>query len=48
MMVQVADAEAEKNCLGLMLMVLVKKQSEETLKLLVNFQMMRKSSFIVD
>ena len=43
-----ADAEAEKKCPGLMLMVLVKKQSEETLKLLVNLQMMWKSSLIVD
>ena len=48
MIVQVADAEVEKNCPGIMLVVLVSKQSEETLKLLVNFQMMRKSSFIMD
>ena len=48
LIVQVADAEAEKNCPGLMIVVLVKKQSEETLKLLVNFQMIKKSSFIVD
>ena len=48
MIIQVVDAEAGKNCLGLMVVVLVKKRSEETLKLLVNFQMMRKSSFIVD
>ena len=45
---QVADADAEINCPGLMVVVLVKKQSAETLKLLVNFQMMRKSSFIMD
>ena len=40
LIVQVADAEAEKNCPGLILVVLIKKQSVETLKLLVNFQMM--------
>ena len=39
-------AEVEKNCPGLILVGL--KQSEETLKLLVNFQMMRKCSFIAD
>ena len=48
LIVQVADAEAEKKLPGPMLVVLVKKQSEETLKLLVNFQIMRKSSFIID
>ena len=31
-----------------MLVVLVNKQSEETLKLLLSFQMMKKSSFIMD
>ena len=40
LIVQVADAEAEKNCSGFILVVLIKKQSVETLKLLVNFQMM--------
>ena len=48
MIVQVADAVAEKNCPGPMLVVLVKKQSEETLKLLMNFQMMKESSFFLD
>ena len=33
---------------GLMLVILVKKQIEETLKLPVNFQITRKSSFIMD
>ena len=42
------DADAEKNCRGLMLVVLVKKQSEEILKLLVSFQMMKKPSFTMD
>ena len=42
--VQVADVEADKICPGLMLVVLVKKQSEEIVKL---FHMMRKSSFIM-
>ena len=31
-----------------MFVVLIDKQSEETLKLIVNFQMVRKSSFIMD
>ena len=48
LIVKVIDAKAEKNGPGLMLVILVNKQSEETLKLLVNFQMMRKSSFIMD
>ena len=43
-----ADAEVEKKCPGLKLVVLVNKQSEQTLKLLVNFQMMKKCSFIID
>ena len=42
------DVEAHKICSGLMLVVLVKKLREAILKLLVNFQMMRKSSFIMD
>ena len=46
--VQVADTEADKNCTGLMFVVFINKESEETLKLLVNFQMMRKSSFTMD
>ena len=44
MIMQVADAEAE-NCPGLMLVFLVTKQSEETSKILVNFQMMRKQFY---
>ena len=43
-----ADVEADKIFLGLTLVILVKKQSEEILKLLVNFLMMRESSFIMD
>ena len=43
-----ADAEAGKNFPGLMLVVLINKESEEALKLLENFQMMRNSSFIMD
>ena len=43
-----ANAEAEKNWPGVMLVVLVNKQSEERLKLLVNFQITGKSSFIMD
>ena len=42
-----ADAEAEKNYLRPMLVALANK-SEETLKLLMNFKMMRKYSFITD
>ena len=42
-----ADAEAEKNYLGPILLALANK-SEETLKLLMNFKMMRKYSFITD
>ena len=45
LIVQVFDAEAKKDCPVLMLVVLIKKQSEKTLKLLVIFQMMRNSSF---
>ena len=45
LIVQVFDAEAKKYCPVLMLVVLIKKQSEKTLKLLVIFQMMRNSSF---
>ena len=41
MIVQVVGEEAEKSCPGLMLVVLVKK-------LLVNFQMKGKCSFIGD
>ena len=48
MIVQVADVAAEKICSGITLVILVKIQSEEILKLLVNFQMMRKSSFIMN
>ena len=44
----VADAEAEKNCSELMVLFLFNKQSKETLKLLINFQMIRKSSLIMD
>ena len=43
-----ADGKAEKNCPGLTLVVLAKKQSEETLKILMNFQIIRKPSFIVN
>ena len=46
--VQVADPEAEKNFPGRVLVVLLKKQGKLTLKILMNFQMMRKSSFIMD
>lgn len=42
------DADAEKNCRGLMVVVLIKKQSEKTLKLLVIFQMAKKPRFIMD
>ena len=45
LIVQVFDVEAKKDCPVLMLVVLIKKQSEKTLKLLVIFQMMRNSSF---
>ena len=45
LIVQVFDVEAKKDCPVLMLVVFIKKQSEKTLKLLVIFQMMRKSSF---
>ena len=48
LIVQVVNADAEKNYRGLMLVVLVKKQSEEILKLLLSFQMMKKPSFIMD
>ena len=37
-----------KKCYGVMLVVLANKQSEETLKLLMNLEMKRKSSFIMD
>ena len=47
-LVQVADTKGEKNCPGLMLVVLVNRRSEETLGLLMNFQKMSKSSFIMD
>ena len=47
MIVQVTDVVAVKICCGITLVILVKIQSEEILKLLVNFQMMRKSSFIM-
>ena len=45
---QTAPKEANKICSVLMLVVLVKKQSEEILKLLMNLQMIRQSSFIMD
>ena len=48
MVVQVADAEAEKNCLRARLVALAIKRSEETLKLLMNFEMIKKSSFVMD
>ena len=48
LIVQIADVEADEICSALMLVVLVKKQSEETLKLLMNLQVMRESSFIMD
>ena len=48
LIVQIADVEVDKICSALMLVVLVKKQSEETLKLLMNLQVMRESSFIMD
>lgn len=48
LIVQVPDVVARKDCPGVMLVFLVKRQSAETLKLLVNFQMMRKSSFNMD
>ena len=47
LIVQVAGEEADKICSVLMLVVLVKTHIEEILKLLVNLQMMRKSSFII-
>ena len=31
-----------------MVVVLIKKQSTETLKLIVNFQLMKRSSFVMD
>ena len=48
LIVQVADANAEKNCPGLMFMVLIKNKVGKTLKLLVNFQIMEKYSFVMD
>ena len=48
LIVQVPDVVARKDYPGVMLLFLVKRQSAETLKLLVNFQMMRKSSFNMD
>ena len=38
----------KKKCSGVMLVVLVNKQSEKTLKLLMNLEMKRKSCFIMD
>ena len=43
-----ADAEAENYCSEPMLVVLVNNQSKETLKLLVNFQIIRKSICVMD
>ena len=48
LIVQVADADANINYPGLMVVVLIKKQSTETLKLIVNFQLMKKYSFVMD
>ena len=48
LIVQIADVGADKICFALMLVVLIKKQSEEIWKLLMNLQMMRESSFIMD
>ena len=46
--VQVVDADAEKRYRELVVVVLVKKQSEEILKLFLSFQMMKKPTFIMD
>lgn len=43
-----ADADAENNYTVLMLVLLVEKQSVETLKLLVNFEMMKEVGFFMD
>ena len=43
-----ADADAENNYTVLMLVLLVEKQSVETLKLLVNFEMMEEIGFLMD
>lgn len=43
-----ADADAENNYTVLMLVLLVEKQSVETLKLLVNFEMMEEVGFFMD
>ena len=45
---QLPHAAAKNICPGLMFLVLVCEENEETLNLLVNFQMIRKSSFIVN
>ena len=48
LIVSVANTDAEKNCSRIMFVVLTKKQSEKTLKLLVDFQMMKKFSFFMN